>query len=375
MTASLTHRLPLLGLLLLLAACGPSDYRPSAVGPEGEVAVVIDSTYWNSDVGEALQEELGQYVGTLPQPVRSFQLRPVRIEQMFEQIKRQKNVVFVAPLNDSTPTARFLRSRLQGDVDETLGADGGFVYPLDDVWRQHQQVVYVGATTPEALAATIRERGDDLRYAFNEATRQRITREIFERGRQQDLEAQLLAEHDFALHMQADWRIVPNDAARNMRNLVWLRRDLGETWRMMLVHYVENADPSLLSDRWIYATQDSLTRAYLQGEVAGFVEIDYARPLETEAVNFLGRYGFETRGLWDMRFYEPDGSLVQIGQGGPFLTYAFYDEPQQRIYLISSFLFAPRPTYDKLRFMRDLEAIMHTFRTAQEAEQPLAARD
>jgi hypothetical protein len=53
-----------------------------------------------------------------------------------------------------------------------------------------------------------------------------------------------------------------------------------------------------------------------------------------------------------------------MGMGGPFVNYAFYDQPSDRVYFIDGSVFAP--TYDKLQFIRQMEVIARTFRTREE---------
>jgi hypothetical protein len=109
------HLLSLLALLLtpLLGACGSGgDYRPSATGREGEIIVVMDSMLWRGPVGEAAREQLGPWLGTLPAPEPLFDLRnqPRVTQRTFDQVKTLKNLVFIAPLRDSTNESRFLNT-------------------------------------------------------------------------------------------------------------------------------------------------------------------------------------------------------------------------------------------------------------------------
>jgi hypothetical protein len=104
----------------------------------------------------------------------------------------------------------------------------------------------------------------------------------------------------------------------------------------------------------------------VQGTLGGWVEIDQRRPLDAEEINFKDRYAYEVRGLWHM-VGEENGEKFPFGAGGPFLTYAFYDEPSGRLYLLDGMVFAPN--YPKREFLRQLEVIAYTFRTRQEVEQ------
>ena len=368
----------------LMTACGDADYRPEAVGQEAEIVIVMDSSRWTGELGETLRNTLGEYIETLPAPEPEFELRHLDIGTRFDEIKRYKNIVFAAPLSDTTATARFLRDGVD-DVAAEVGAPddervvrvseradfvelGRIAVHREDLWRRKQMVVYFTAATPEALAHTIVTEGEEVLYLFNRITRERVSQDIFDRGRQQDLEERLMEKHSFAVNVQHDFKI-----AVDTTNFIWMRRVLADSWRSIFAYYIENADPSVMSPEWIYATRDSLTRQWLTGTAGGWVTIDRPprRPLETETVNFLDRYGFETRGLWQMVGRGEEGNIVQHGAGGPFVNYTFYDQRSGRIYMLDGMVFAPG--YEKREFLRHMEAILHTFRAEWEIEEPATA--
>ena len=352
--------------LLILAGCsgGNADYRPRAIGPEGIVTVVIDSTQWNGVVGEAIRETLGSYIQTLPVPEPAFKLQPAALTSMqaLEAIKKQKNVVFAAPLSDTSNTvSQFLSSRLDESVKEMISSGLPALVARPNLWRKDQMVVYLTAQTPDELAASIYEKKEDLLYTYNNITRERTEVEMFKKGRQANIEDSLLQKHGFAVNAQHDYFV-----AVDTTNFVWLRRVIStETWRSLFIYFEDNANPGDLSDEWVYTKRDSLTKAYVQGSLAGYVEIDRRRNLRTENINFLDRYGFETRGLWHM-VIEEGGEVLPMGMGGAFVTYAFYDEDSGRNYLIDGMVFAPN--YPKREFLRQLEVIAHTFRSQQELD-------
>ncbi len=349
--------------LLVVAGCsGNADYRPRAVGPEGIVTVVIDSTQWNGVVGDAIRETLGGYIQTLPVPEPAFELKPAALtsQQALEVIKKQKNVVFAAPLEDtSNVVSQFLASRLDESVKALIASGQPATIPRPNLWRKNQMVVYLTAQTPEELAAAIYDKEDDLLYTYNNITRERTEVEMFEKGRQVEIEESLLEKHGFAVNAQHDYFV-----AVDTTNFVWMRRVIStETWRSLFIYFEDNANPGDLSDEWVYTTRDSLTKHHIQGTLAGYVEIDRRRTLETENINFLDRYGFETRGLWHM-VIEENGEKLPMGMGGAFVTYAFYDEDSGRNYLIDGMVFAPN--FPKREFLRQLEVIAHTFRSQEE---------
>ena len=356
----------LFGLLVpALSGCFGGEFRPSAVGKDGEITVVIDSVNWGGEIGEVLRAEIGPYIGTLPAPEPMFTLKRTGIQndRYFELIKKQKNIVFVAPLSDSTHEANFLRSRLDDAAREAILSGQTAVVQRPNLWRNQQQVFYITAANTNGLIQAIEENGADIRYAFNSVTRARLTYQMFEKGRQTDMEAALLDKHDFAVNVQHDYF-----SAIDTSNFIWLRRVISsESWRSLVIYYEDNANPADLTPEWIYETRDRLTEMHIRGNVQGYVAIDYRRPLETENINFLDRFGFETRGLWhmiDKKEAGDDEGFISLGMGGPFVTYSFYDQDSGRLYMIDGMVFAPG--YKKREFLRQMEAVAYTFRSRAE---------
>jgi hypothetical protein len=357
----------------LVAACG-GDFRPHAVGPEGEVTVVIDSTRWNGDVGDAVRTHVGPYVETLPVSERYFRFRQFSLnEAVFGEIKKRKNVVIIAPLSDSTNEANFLRRRLSDDARQAVMDGQIAVVSKPDLWRRSQRVYFITARSADDLVNALEQRGESVRRTFKRITLDRMEQEMFEKARQQNLEDSLMQGHGFAVNMQHDYQIALEETT-DSTGFVWLRRVLTDTWRNFFVYYIDDASPSRISPEWVSTTRDSLTRKYVRGNVAGFMRIDYRRPLTSQQTSFKDRYAYEMRGLWHMVAHKDslnvnptNRTFLEMGGGGPFLTYTFYDQASDRLYMVDGAVFAPG--YDKLPFIRQMEVIAKTFRTRQDMTQ------
>jgi len=349
-------------LLMILGGCD-GDYRPRAIGKEGEVTVVMDSSHWTGTVGTTLRSEIAPWVETLPQPERYFQLRHRELssERTYESIQDVKNVVVVAPLSDTTNEADFLRRRLSAGARDAILNGQPAVVDKPNLWRRSQRVFFVTAADADGLVEALSTDGAAIRSTLKEGTLQRMKRTMYDDARQYAVEDTLMQRHGFAVHVQHDFQIAI-DTTTASSGFVWLRRILPQTRREFFVYYKENASPDLITPEWIHATHDSLTRRYLRGNVAGFVRIDDRRPLRTEQTSVLDRYGYETRGLWRMvKPGEGAGGFIGVGGGGPFLAYTFYDRTTDRVYLLHGSVFAPG--FDKLQFLRQMEVMAHTFRT------------
>ena len=272
--------LVLLGGLALGSLGCEGDYRPAAVGDTGSLLVVMDDSLWANSPGEAVRDVFQAPIRTLPAWEPEFSVRQTDIESLnqFESaIQKRKFVLFAGLLDDSTNVSRFLRSRIDSTVQATIrgGEDG--VFQLDDLWYRKQRVFYVAAPSPEELAETIRNAGDNIIFNLNELNRQETEQEMFETLRQVEIEEHLLDKHGFAVNVQHDYL-----TAVDTTNFVWLRRFVDESnWRSLAIWYLEDADPTLLSPEWIYEARNRLTQTYMEGNLGGYPEIDRRRPLET----------------------------------------------------------------------------------------------
>ena len=347
----------------LLAGCSAigGDFRPDADGQEGQITVVIDSAHWAGAVGDSLRATLEAPIVTLPSREPHFALEPVHLtgQKALEMAQTRRNVLFVGAIGDTLSNeGRWLYHRLDDEARGSILAGTSAMIARSDEWRRRQQVYYAVAGTPEALAVAISENSEDLIYAFNLATRRRMYREMFDIGRQRDQEAYLMERHNFAVNVQHDYVI-----ATDTSNFVWLRRILSDTWRSLFVYYQERMDPTSLIPENVLLLRDALTRQHMEGTEGGILEVVLTQPITVDSIDFRGRFGYEIRGLWEM-VGEEGGRRFQYGQGGGFVTYAFYDVPSGRLYVIDGMLYAPG--YPKREFLRQLEVIAYTFRTAQD---------
>lgn len=368
-------RLPFLLLaLLLLAACGDGiDYRPSAIGANDEIQIVVDSTLWAGPVGDVLRETIGGEILTLPAPEPAFAITPIHLAGQSDVSAAQtyKNVLIVAVTSDTASvTTRFVRGFFSEDVQARLVPDSiATTATRDNLWRQNQRHIVAVAPTEEALIALLRDRNEHLRDRFNEVVRQRQAIDMFERRRQFAIEDTIMRRHGFAVNAQHDYFI-----ARDSSQFVWLRRVLSDSWRSVFVHYAEGSHPNRLDSAYVLGLRDSLTITHIQGTSGGYMKIDRRRPLRVRPVGLGARFALEIRGTWMLvtPTTGPDGQTRELpSMAGPFVSYVVYDEDTRRLYFIDGMVFAPR--YPKRDFLRQTEAIAHTFRTAQDVARANAA--
>ena len=352
-------------LLPALAACETELVtQPLATGAIPEIMVVTDSATWNGVVGDAVRATLAQPIATLPNQQGAFRLRLQPLaSNLLPGIQKTRNVLFIAPLSDSTDIARYLRARVpEGQRAAIEAGQGVAVTVRPDLWAQNQIVVLATAATDTLLARAIADRGADLRERFNALALQATVAEMFDVGRQSGEEDTLLLKHDFAVAVQHDYVRVQDTTLSvdgKPSGFVRYRRVIPQTWRDFFVFYQEGVTEMPTEAKLDRMTADLLETFARGEEDASFVAMDFRRPVVTDTVDVGGRETLQTRGMWRM---------TEDLMGGAFIRNAWLDPDADRLYVYFGMTFAPSRTHDKREFLRQMEAIATTFRTPTTGE-------
>lgn len=201
----------------------------------------------------------------------------------------------------------------------------------------------------EQLAQNIENAGNSLVKSLDEKEVERWKYEMYDRGEQVALSDSLWDKYGFEFRVQHDykWHI---DTTR----FISFRRYLPDNDRWIWIWWkneVKNINP--VDEDWINNKRDSLMQIYIRGSRdSSYVTTEYRRDVTTSTKTINGNFAYETRGTWRM---------THDAMGGPFLNYTIYDEYTQRLFMIEFAQFAPK--YKKRRFVRQFEAMGHTFRT------------
>lgn len=345
-----TPFLLLVSSLYLFQACS-GDYRREAMGPIDEIYVVMDSTKWHSQTADAIRQVFGSPITTLPSEQPRFDLHfyNLKTNSDLDYAKKMKNVIFAAPLNDSSNTAAYLRALLSKPVKQLVEGGKNFAFPLKNKWYQNQWTLLLTSTSDSTLAHKILDSQQQLLDDIMTFQRQRYQDEIYSRGEETAIEDTLWKEHGWKIRVQHDYALNDVDTS----NFVFLRRSLPDNdrwiwvWWKNNVNNIDNLDP-----QWVNATRDSLNELYVRGtEDSAYVTTEYRTDVISRTITFKGFYGIVTHGRWRMHH----GAM-----GGPFVNYTFYVPYQHRVYSMEFSEFAPR--YKKRRFVRQFEAMAYTFK-------------
>jgi hypothetical protein len=349
-----------IGLLIIAAVSWIScegDYRQEAAGGFGEVTVVMDSTQWESETAEALRETYGRWVQTIPNPQPLFNLKfqDFQNNDELERLKRSKNLIVAAPIDDSTNTAQFIRALLSDDIENQVQNGESFAFPLQNRWYRNQWTMILSAPSDSALAEQIRNSEKTLTDHLMNKEFDRWEEEIYERGEQTELADSLWTNAGWKIRIQHDWRksidtTYTDNGEENY--FLTMRRGLPENDRWFWAWWKEDVtDITFLDDEWINAKRDSLMEQWIRGtRDSSYVTTAHRRPIETESFELNGDLTYETLGRWRM---------TNDAMGGPFANFTIYDDETDRLFILEFGQFAPK--YDKRRFVRQFRTMLRTF--------------
>ncbi len=333
----------------LLTAC-ETDYRQKAKGSDGEFIVIMDSTQWQSQTADAIRNTFGKLIFTLPNPEEYYTLRfnDFKTQKQLDYLKSMKNIIFAAPLEDSSNVSRQIRSFLDSSVKERVKSGESFAFPIKDQWFRDQYALILTSNSDEELAEKILNSDRALLSDAFQKDMQRVTAEVYRRKEQTEISDALWEENGFKVRIQHDY--VPSIDTTDFKSF---RRYLPENDRWMWVWWKDGVDNiSFLDDDWINATRDSLNQIYVQGNNEDkYVSTEYRRPVETQSFSKGNLIAYETLGTWQM---------INGAMGGPFVNFTYYDTDTKRLFMVEYSQFAPK-VERKLPFVRQFRAMGRSF--------------
>ncbi|NGP86979.1 DUF4837 family protein [Fodinibius halophilus] len=334
------------------------DYRQKASGSFGQVIVVMDSADFESNTAEALRQTFGGWTQTIPGKPPRFDLsfRDFDSNEQLDRLKKFRNIIIAAPIDDSTNVSEFMRALLSDDVERKVRDGEAFAFPLKDQWYRDQWLLLLSAPSDTALATQIKNSQKTLVDNLIDKELNRWTAEIYERGEQFALEDSLWQNHGWKIRVQHDWiKSIDTTYTDNgdQANFLTMRRPLPNNDRWFWAWWKKVDNINHVDDSWINTKRDSLNKKWFEGSSNrrdSYVTTAYKRPHETETFRMNGNFVYETRGVWRM---------TEDAMAGPFVNFTVYDKETSRLFMLEFAQFAPK--YDKRKFVRQFRAMLRTF--------------
>lgn len=332
------------------------DYRQKARGSFGQVIVMMDSTQFESQTAEAIRNTYGEWVQTIPGKPPKFDLsfRDFNSDSQLEQLKRYRNLIIAAPINDTTNVSRFIRALLSDEVERQVRDGESFAFPLKDQWYRDQWVMILSAPSDSALARQIQNSRFILTNSLMQKELERWKEEVYDRGEQFALEDSLWNNHGWKIRIQHDWtKNIDTTYIHNgeENHFLTMRRPLPNNDRWFWAWWKDVENINQVDDDWINTKRDSLMKKWIRGSRdSSYVTTEYRREVNTRSFTYNDDLAYETLGTWRM---------THDAMGGPFVNMTIYDEESGRLFMLEFGQFAPK--YNKRRFVRQFRAMLRTF--------------
>lgn len=327
---------------------------PRASSVPDEILVVMDSAKWQGAIGEKLRNTFAAPVPGLPQEEAAFNVRYVSPRHFKGFMKHYPNIVFVTTLDDNSPDSRVMRTYFtENSLQQIRQNPDMFMFTRTNEYARGQEVLHLFAQTEEGLLQKLETNESRLRSYFVGFERDRLSRKLFTGLPEKKLSEYVEREHGFRMEFPLGYKV-----AIEGDDFIWVRLlDQAED-RSVWVGYRDYDNEEVFTEENILKLRVDIARRYIFGnDSTTYMRTERDVPVHTREVNFKGRYAVETRGLW---------RLNNMVMGGPFVSYTFVDEASNRLYYIEGFVYAPGEK--KRPLIREVEAILHTFKTSSQQQ-------
>ncbi len=349
------HLFILLFIAMMLGSCSNSgtmsdEYKTPSRGDVDELILVIDSSVWDGPVGDELRKTLEAPMIGMPQDERLFEVYKVNPLKLNSVLKSANNMVFVTTLDSKTSQSKQLRSFFTDESLKRIQRDSSFFQAIEDnKFAIGQRVLYLFSKNEEELAKKIADNREAILKLFEDQA-MKFTKARILKSRSKGVENVIRKNHGYSIQIPYGW-----DLAQDRLDFIWCRElGLGMEKNIFIYH-----QPYTGTDIFeeIEILRDKITELHLRDGQKNHLYVTRQRdiPVFTKKVTFNGKFALQARGLW---------AVSDMSIGGPFLSYAMVDEESQTLYYIEGYVY--NAGGKKKRFMREMDAILSTFKIPSE---------
>lgn len=341
---------------VLLSACDTKrnpEYLPRATGTPGDIMVIMDSAQWRGQLGTTLREVLAAEVQGLPREETYFNLISAHPSSRIELLTQNRNLLYVFTLDEKTSGSRYIARNFTPESLETIRTDTGFYNTTErDVYARGQVVMYLFGENEQELIRHVKENASSIVGFFNNVELERLEQTILNTNATNELTEFLQKEYNFSMRLPFGYQV-----ADQQSDFVWFRKMETRIDKNIFVGMKPyESEYQLLPDSLI-AWRDQIAHKYLFGDPANPTsylmteqEVPFI-PVRARQLQVNGQYAMEIRGLWRTN---------NKSMGGPFVGISLVDQERGMLYYVEGFVYSPSKAQRET--MRELEAIIHTFR-------------
>ena len=300
----------------------------NVTGKPGEILVVIDKNAWNSEPGQEIRKSLAKIQPALPQEEPMFKLFHIPPSSFGDFFEATRNIIYVKPCEPS---------------------DSASILSKYDMWAKPQSYMEITAPNREKLVELIANNSIRINEFFrlSELKRLQDTYKTFEEKSFSDK----LKSHHLSLVIPKGYKMDVDSS-----DFVWITSETPNTSQGILIYEYNYTDTNTFTKEFILQKRDRVLKLHVPGPLPGsWMTTEHDFPVVIEEKNYKNRYVFEMRGLWKVQ---------NDFMGGPFISISTVDEKRNKVITIEGYVYAPK--YDKLDYIRQMEAILYSFKILED---------
>jgi len=320
---------------LFLSACmdknSSGGFKPASAGKVFEMVMIVNNQYWNSSIGDSLNNLFKQAVPALPQPEPMFDILRIDHDAFSNLFKKHRNILNV---------------RISPYVD-SIG-----VTIVKDKWASPQIYVELMAHTQYQFDSLMQKKGKAILQLFQNEEMNRLSN-AFLKMENQEVFREMLNKHHVIIHVPGQFSL---DVDRP--NFQWISHETPKLTQSLLVWEYPYTNEQQLNLQYIILAHDSVLLKNVPGEEKdSYMAIEKRWKPEFNVSTKKGYYTAELKGLWEV-----EGDFM----GGPFVSYTMVDTLRSRLVTFMGFVYAGKQ--NKRNYIRELEAIMKSADLAKKKE-------
>ncbi len=313
----------LLVVLLFFASCKENKtfLSPPVSGKAGEVLLIVEDHFWKTSVGDSLQNVFLAEYPLLPQREPYFDLVQIPSKAFSDIFRSHRNIVQVEI------SSRVAKAKME---------------VKRNVWASPQLFIKISAPDQESFIQLFERKKDQIVRIIETTEQKRLLTNYIK-----------YEEIGITRRLREDYNIlltVPKGYSMDVKkdDFIWLAHESRYNSLGILVYFYEYSDTSLFAYPNLIAKRNEYLKKYVPGPEEGtFMMTEMLIDPSYHKFIHKDRFTVEMRGLW---------KVYKFPMGGPFISYSTVDEKRNRIVTVEGFVFAPK--YDKLNYLRQVEAIV-----------------
>ena len=320
-------------LLIFLNGC---NLKRESIGADNEI-FVFTSKENRSDILRLMETIFNDTLFT-PEPEPFYKIK-FSSPNVFKNLNRQSNLVVASIGNNLLKQdTKLVRSLLGAErFQETISGNKHFIFS-EDQFAQNQLFMILSGVSVDDIIQNIRGKELWIKNQFDEIFNRIQKKFLFQDLRRKKIEEKFLNKYDWTINIPWGWEIIQEHQDSNWG---WLGKEMPYQWISILWQ-----DDLITSDS-LNAYQFELN--FPQKYYGNIQYNEYKYSIQQS--EFQDWQGWKISGIWES---------LEEAQGGPFLSYIFYDGLTNRTYHINYLIFYPGN--NKSIYMRQLDLIAHSFR-------------